>query len=640
MAEQLAQLDGFGTRPQVQFPMTGDLEPGSLPTSSSSLDAPALVINIHASSPRYGQVVPYEWRYDADERTIQGAPTPGAVLESGQTYAAIVTTDLRAMDGAAIAPSSSLSILRRSAQPENRRSTAEGLAVLETMPELQGRIAALTVFRVQDAFSPLLMARAALDDLSQTPGPLIRFSDSELIFTGREELDALLGIAPREEEGVRVGQERWGHGLGTGLAHDHVGVVATGTLELPRFRRASTGALDAADGTFEFDAAGLVRLQSMTTIPVTLVLPAAPPPPDGYPLVIFGHGLGSSRSKGMAVIAIDFDRHGSRYNPVATRNNSAFGASDFQGDLAMRDGFGDTTGIATTFDFLGGLRNFARARDGIRQSVLDISSLALALRRGDYELSNLTGPTSTPVLNTERISYMGESFGTLVGGVLAAIEPEIELYVLDVPAAGIVDLAILNSPALASLLAPLTYSILGWNSLPDRFDPETAILQSLVDAADPLTFAPHVLRDRLSVGASELGPRHVVALEVLGDESIHNLATDSLARAMGLQLLIPFAHDTPGLASVDSPAAGNVVGQTAVIVQYGPAVHGENWSSESGVKRFVPGFPHEGPESFPRLDEPMRISNPLYETLDQVLGILQGHQAGQVPTVQSTSDPR
>lgn len=650
VAAQLGALDGFGTRSQVQFPITGPLDGATLPALTDSLDDALVVINLDTNSMRYGEAVPYEWHYDSDDETIRGAPVPGEVLESGATYGAVVTNDIVAADGAELSAAPELKVLRSSDPPQNLLRTAEGLSQLDAMPELDGRITGVTVFRVQDAFGPLLRVRAMLEDSELVPAPNIEFAEEETIFLGADALDALLGDATRAEEGPRAGKERWGHGNPTGLAHDHVGVVATGTIHLPRFRRESTGTLDAADGTFELDSSKTPRLQSMMDIPITVALPAAPPPESGYPVVLFGHGLGSSRhavmsfaepltSKGIAVFAIDFDGHGSRFNDRDRRNNTAETTPDFQGDSTIRDGFGDVTGLMTVFDFLGALRNFSRARDGIRQSVLDISSVTIALRSGSYDLAPLVQGGIVPTLDTTKIAYMGESFGTLVGGVLAAIEPDIELYIFDVPAAGIIDLAIVNSPALASLLLPLTYSIFGWVELPKRTDAEISILQAMVDAADPLTFAPHVLRERLSVAGQTLGPRHVVALEVLGDESIHNIATDSLARAMGLELLVPFAVETSGLTTVDSPATANVDGQTGVIVQYGPAAHGENWSSERGRKSFVPGFPHLGEDPFPRLEEPLRLENPLYETLDQVLEVLLGHQAGEAPSVRSTIVP-
>ena len=105
VASHLSLLDGFGTRPQVEFPLTGPLDPASVPGSSDSIDAPALVINIDAQSPQRGQVMAYEWRYDAEELTLKGAPVPGTVLDSGTTYAAVATIDLLTLDGAPMSPS-------------------------------------------------------------------------------------------------------------------------------------------------------------------------------------------------------------------------------------------------------------------------------------------------------------------------------------------------------------------------------------------------------------------------------------------------------------------------------------------------------------------------------------------------------
>ena len=652
----LARLDGTGVRPLVEFWLTGDLDPASLPALTSELGDAAVLMDIDPSSPARGQVIPTEWRYDPERRVVRGAPQPGAVLRSGTRHAAFLTGDLRDAAGRPLAAAPALERLAGAGSvPARWASTAEALGALAADPQLADRdIAGLTVFTTQRATRTLLAARAALADPARVPAPELDFPDPALIFAGPDGLDALLGVAARFDGGPRDGQERWGLSPGSspgGLAHESVGVIATGVMTAARFRRADSGTDDPDDETFAAGEDGAPAVQSIDGLPVTFVLPAAPPPEAGYPVAIIGHGLGSSRHAvltfaepltraGFALVAIDFDGHGSRHDGADRGNNLAGQLPAFAGEADLIDGFGDRTGLSTTFDFLEGLRNFSGARDGIQQSVLDVCQLVALLRRPDLDLAALAGPGGAPRLDTRRIAYLGESFGTIIGGVLAAVEPELDLFVLDVPGAGVVDLAIVSSPGIATLLVPLAAAMYELEGELDRFHPAVALFQSLVDAADPLTYAPHVLRDRLSVGGRALGPRHVIALEVVGDEVIHNQATDAWARAMGLELLRPHLAAPPGVGAVDSPAAGNVADQTAVLVHYSPATHGANWTSEEGALRFVPGFPHPGPEPFPTLPAPQPVENPIYQTLEQVIEVLESHQRGEPPQVRSTHTPR
>jgi hypothetical protein len=163
--------------------------------------------------------------------------------------------------------------------------------------------------------------------------------------------------------------------------------------------------------------------------------------------------------------------------------------------------------------------------------------------------------------------------------------------------------------------------------------------QSILDPADPLTFAPHVLRDRFTVGARAVGPRSLLAIEVVDDELIPNGATHALAHAMGLPLLSPSLHDGAGDGEVASPAHANVAGQTAALVEYDPATHGSNWSNEVGIKSFYPNEPRAGDDRFPPLPAPIQITNPVHQTLAQVVDLLVSHRAG-APLITSTLRPR
>jgi hypothetical protein len=161
----------------------------------------------------------------------------------------------------------------------------------------------------------------------------------------------------------------------------------------------------------------------------------------------------------------------------------------------------------------------------------------------------------------------------------------------------------------------------------------------VIDGADPLTYAPHVLRDRFTIGGAQLGPRSVVALEVVGDQVLSNLGTDALAQELQLDVLEPHLVAPSGLVAIPAPAVGNRDGHTAILVQYSPASHGANWSSERGTLRFAPNFPAIGDDAFPRLPMDITIPEPIYETLDQVFEILSTHQAGEAPRVKLTKSP-
>jgi hypothetical protein len=637
VAMHVAALDGFGLRPTIEMFVDGAIDPDTIG---------GVVIDVDPASPERGREIAIDWRYDDARGVIAGATAIGERLREGTRYAAAITTAVRDAAGEPIARSTALGRLATGEAPARWESTAAAYAELDAMPALAGTIAGLAVFTTQHATAPLI---AAATVQAEAEPPALVFDDPEIVFAGAE-LDGLLGHVELATDGPRAGLERWGHDNRGGVAHAHAGVIGTGRMTAVRFRGDDTTTDDPADETFDIDAEGTPRVVAIEPIPVTFVIPAAPPPPAGYPVAIVGHGLGGSRDhlyafieplteRGYALVAIDMAGHGSRLDPDDVRNNLAGRIDDFTGDPALRDGFGDFTGIATQFDFFEGFVNPAAVRDSIRQSALDLSRLVALLRDPDLDLSALDGPGGVPRLDTTKLAYLGESFGTVVGTLFAAIEPDVDLFVLDVPGGGILDLILPSSAAIGSLAQPILEGIYASEGELDRFHPFIALSQAVLDGADPLTYAPHVLADRFAIGAREVGPRHVVCIEVVGDEVLPNIGTDALSIGLGLDVLTPNLVVPPGLVEVASPASANRDGQTAVLVQYAPAAHGTNWTSERGELHYMPGFPADGDNRFPELPSPITIANPIYATFEQVLEILDTHRSASAPSVRSTMTP-
>jgi pimeloyl-ACP methyl ester carboxylesterase len=654
----LRELDGFGLRPTVEFFIQGAIDEDSIPAATRTLGDALMVLDVDPDTAEAGAPVPFEWRYDVARNVIAGAPAIGTQLREGTRYAAVLTTDVKGANGAPVYGAAELA--RLDVDPPARwHTTAEAYTELRAIPDLRSRIAGIAVFTTQRASDVLVHARNVIANISAVPAPELRFTDLALIFDTPQALDVLLGQARRHSSGLRAGQEIWGADNPSGIAHEHIAVVATGTTTVPRFRgddcvEASPGCTPDGPGdeTFSLGAQGVPKVLSIDTIPISVVLPRGVVPASGFPVVVFGHGLGGSRHdmlalaepltrQGYAVVAIDQWGHGSRYNNIDAGNNLG-DKPDFTGSRALRDGFGDDTGPSAYLDFFEGFLNMGAIRDSIRQSTLDFARVA-QLIQSNPALTALGSPFSaTPRFDPTRVAYLGQSFGAIIGANLSAIEPSIDLFVLGVAGGGLVDYIFPNSPSIADddtgalQVAEVQYGATGTL---DKFHPLVGALQSVFDGADSLTFARHALRDRFTIENQVVGRRHVVVIEVMDDEVVPNVSTEALARAYGLHVLRPNLVPPEGMLQVESPASANVNSQTAVLVQYSPATHGYNWSAQQGTREYVPGGPHAGEEPFPKLAMPITINEPIYETLDQVAQVLATHFADDVPRVITTKAP-
>jgi dienelactone hydrolase len=649
IAAHLAELTGWGLRPAIEFFIEGPVDPATVPAETHLMTDALVVLDVDPATPEHDAPIAFDWRYDDTRHVITGVPSNGVDLKEGVRYAAVITKDILGVDGEPLVAGDAIERLMHG-PPDRWKTTADAYAQLsQNAAFAHNRIVGLTVFTTQQATVNLVGGREADANTSQVPKPAIAFPDPSFIFDTPARLDALLGQAQRDTTGPRAGLERWGNDNPTGMAHDHVAVVASGTMQVGIFRRPDTGTDGPEDETFEIGAYGVPRLVSVDTIPVTFILPKGPVPANGFPTVVFGHGLGGSRhdalnlaeplcSQGFAVVAIDMWGHGSRYNATDVTNNFS-DKPQFTGDPTLHDGFGDPVGESAYLDFFENFLNIGAIRDSIRQSALDESRVAMLIQ-AKPDLTALAGPYGkTPTLDTNHVAYLGESFGTIVGTLLASIEPSVDLYILDVPGGGLLDQIVPNSPEIGSLALPFAQTIYRTNGTLDRFHPALSMMQTILEAGDSLAYANHVLKNRLTINDAVLGKRSVVLIQALLDETMPAASTYALARNLGVSVLEPDLDPPADFTQLPSPATGNVIGQTGILVQYEPATHGLNWSAEHGQLKYQPGVAHADNDPWPTLDTPITINEPIYDTQAQVAQILLTHAASMVPVVETTQAP-
>lgn len=322
--------------------------------------------------------------------------------------------------------------------------------------------------------------------------------------------------------------------------------------------------------------------RSTQRVPAVLTIPAAPPPVDGYPVVIFQHGITGHRGQamgmadaaanaGFAVISIDQPLHGiaagdatfgsmhaSQLNLLPIPGFDSITERTFNVDLVNNttgapgpDGNVDGSGTHTI-----NLASLLTARDNLRQASADLLTVAATI--GDLFTFDGVNPLNIP-FDTSRIHFVGHSLGAIVGtSTVGAAGGDISVATLGMPGGGIARL-LDGSPTFAPRIrAGLAAAGVAYPSADyDRF---MFAAQTVVDSADPINHAARASTNAaihmiavVGDGGANL-PDQVVPNAVAGAPTSGTLP---LAAAMGLANISVTTVDAGGVRGLVRFTAGD-----------------------------------------------------------------------------------
>ena len=629
LRDNLATLDAFGRTTAVHF-----FVDGTVPLDASSLAGHALLVDVE-DGPTKGRSIPVEAEWIGALRCISVIPAPGQVLLPGRRYAAILTTAVRTTDGRPLAPSTEFAGLLAKT---SRATAAEKLhgealdAILAARVSSTNEVVGMAVYTTSRAVYELPTLRDRLSDAALPAPHLFLEAASAAPFpvaifgrTTSPSLDEWLGIPKKDAAGFELP----GGDADAGIAHEALGVVASGSFEAPSF-------LDPTSHHFEREGTLFRVANAVAKVPITIAVPNAPPPAEGYPVVLVSHGLGSTRATVLAVanefaragfvtVGIDDVEHGSRAGTADTTN-------EFAGTYRGPDGIPDRDTVAG-LSFFAGFTGLAAMRDNFRQTVLDHASVVRLLRSPVLDLSPLAPALGgrVPKLDPRWIFWTGGSFGGINGATTAAVEPSIAAFALEVPGGGWAHYLIPHSPQMSTIVMKFVrtaYGVDDGDTPLDSFHPLNNLVAQVVEAGDPLAYAPHVAQMPFDFGGKPRAtPANVLITYALDDEVLPNLATRALVTAMGLTQVGPSQRPFPGLLRAEGPFA-STKGLLAA-VEYAPASHGLGYS-RIGEHTYLPRSTAldalDGPELLPR---PYKFAMPIREHLAQLVHFFVTTMAGK-----------
>ena len=271
-------------------------------------------------------------------------------------------------------------------------------------------------------------------------------------------------------------------------------------------------------------------------VPVLLTVPNASSgktkPASGWPVVIFQHGITRNRTDmfavagglaaaGFAVIAIDLPLHGltdpanpffhnqlfAEWYPSLYTSERTFDI-DFENNTtgaSRPDGVPDPSGTY----FINRI-SLLTSRDNLRQGVADLLQLRSAI-------PSIIGLDGTPLFDAERVSFLGQSLGSIEGTSFMALAQtqnlSVRSAVLNVPGGGITNL-LLGSPSFTPLILS-GFAAAGLRPGAADFNSFVVATQTVIDSGDPINYAFAAADQRILVqevvGGSALLPGDISA---------------------------------------------------------------------------------------------------------------------------------
>ena len=556
----LGELDGFDLDPRFALRFTGAIDVASVTSRS------VFLIRLVAGPAEITGVDRLVW----DPGTLTLYARAESLLEPETRYGLVVTRELRDSAGRPVEPSpgftaffgtgrgsaaasrhrASFSTLRRAL--ERRGIRADGVVVASTFTT-----GSISVFLEQ--------ARDGLDRRPPAPALMTAPESGGRAWFPRTRLERLtlrrqIGPAASASvgEGAAAGPDAPPEGFRDEslpldrLPPDAVGGVGIGWYWSPWYLTPERRIIEAPT-LAPHRGASVDR-----PLPFVVVTPAGPPPPEGWPLAVFGHGYGGEMFSSTLLVAGSLARHGIATAAITVVGHG--GGPESRLLVNLTDGriqtvrvpgrgvdldedgrIESTEGLAP---LLGGPFAALGLRDGLRQQVVDLMALVRAVGKGlDVDGDGI------PDTGQGSISYAGHSLGGIYGTIFLAVESRARVGVLAVPGGPVPEIA-----RLSPVFRPLVREALGRRSpsllnvpgdfredLPLRGDPPVvapapgalaiqeylARVEWLGRRADPVAYARHLRQSPLP----GLEPARVLVQFALGDRVVPNSTTAALVRA-------------------------------------------------------------------------------------------------------------
>ncbi|TNE52230.1 MAG: hypothetical protein EP343_02180 [Deltaproteobacteria bacterium] len=497
--------DGFSTINPISTVLPGGIDPTSLPqTYEESLaeDASILVVNADATSPQLGERVPFQAKVvtSEDKKIDLLVITPLKMMAHKSRYAVIVTTRVRNREKTAHAPSDIMKELLGDFPPEGeRKAWWEYYRGLHWLAKEKLKLSASQIVQMWD-FHTRSKESTTTDILY-----MAKWTQNWLKENKPE---------PKIEE----------------TTDDKVFWRYTFSFKLPIWTE--------KEGSYpKRDSEGNVKINRVDTVKGELLVPKTATKDKPVELIIYGHGLGSGRSTAL-----------SRLREMVSIRSETFAAAVMDWDIHGERGNG-----ITEFLKIAGAMNVLRFAAMLQQSTVD----NLVLTRTLEVL--LEDPKFKGIVKPPRF-YVGQSLGGFIGANAAVVNPTLEAFVLNVTGMGMGNImrlgVIANDFGLRELLKSLFENKTA-SGLPVDLSVELALQSSQIglDPGDPGTLAPYVLKDRFESIRSKVPS--ILLQQSMGDAIVPNFSTNTLARSMGLPVVLPVVETIPGLETVQAPTQGS-----------------------------------------------------------------------------------
>jgi Calx-beta domain/Bacterial virulence factor lipase N-terminal len=601
-------LDGFNLQPRLSVAFSGPIDVNTVNSTTVFL----LKLS-DTSSPQDtgGQIVGINQTvWDGATNTLH--VESDELLDQHTRYALIVTRGVRDTDGEPIEPGEAFERFRHDlnfgqaddpALKEYRKDLLSALEAARQAGVAGADVVTASVFTTQSATAILEKIRdqlhaatpAAADFLLGSSGERTLFNLADVSGVTWNQQTRVAG--PLNPVAVNVNLLRFIPGT--------VGQVAFGKYVSPDYETAEK--FIPPVGT----RSGTPLVQGVSEVFFNLYLPSGPRPAGGWPVAIFGHGVGSSKQgggggvgggaslalaaslaeQGIATIAINVVGHGfGALSTLTVTPRVGAPVTLLEGGRGM-DQNGD--GIIENNEGISAAapRSIIRDRDGQRQTVADLMQLVRVIEVGVDADGN-----GVADLDPSRIYYLGQSLGGIYGTEFLAVEPSVHVGALNVAGGlgGNNRLSPIFRAAVGTSLAARTPSLLngpgvtsldGVSVLGQRFDenmplrdgvplvvrladgterviqspvintvPGAMPIQEVIEntewvaqAGNPVAYAPHIRKAPLA----GLPAKSVIYQFAKGDQIVPNPTTTALLRAGDLADRATFyRHD---LAFAENP---------------------------------------------------------------------------------------